>query len=295
MEWDAPWDPWLSTVRTARAGSGPQQVVADPWVTGYRVERREYVVGAGGDWFLPESEDEAIWSATMTVGSSTTGTPATGYFGLGSNPYGAMTQTTFTHPVGSGSWGVNGLLVTAGELRLGIEETGTGTDDLPTSEFAHWVLVVDGRSFPFDLPEGNVGVGLTVVWPNPGLNWTDGQQVSVHLVERIDWETLRDETDGDAGTSFTDARTRGTGSTCTRSGPTTNGGLPTTLSGATGPSTAGTRADTRCRRRNHNSGRSPSRTVPPTTRRRPIPRPQVLPPSVGRPRWKRPLRQTPRP
>ena len=209
LEWDAPWDPWLSTVRTARAGSGPQQVVAEPWVTGYRVERREYVVGPGGDWYLPEFEDEAIWSATMTVGSSTTGTPATGYFGLGSNPYGAMTQTTFTHPVGSGSWGVNGLLVTAGELRLGIEETGTGTDDLPTSEFAHWVLVVDGRSFPFDLPEGVISGNLTVNWANHGLNWTDGQQVSVHLVERIDWETLRDETDGDAGTSFTDAEDKG--------------------------------------------------------------------------------------
>ena len=42
LAWDAPWDPWLTTVKTARAGAGPQQVVADPWITGYRVERREY-------------------------------------------------------------------------------------------------------------------------------------------------------------------------------------------------------------------------------------------------------------
>ena len=109
LEWDAPWDPWLTTVKTARAGSGPQQVVTDPWTTGYRVERREYVVGAGGDWHLPEFE--AIWSATMTVGSSTTGTTATGYFGLGSNAFGAMTQSAFTHPVGSGSWEVTNLIL----------------------------------------------------------------------------------------------------------------------------------------------------------------------------------------
>ena len=211
LEWDAPWDPWLTTVRTARAGSGPQQVVADPWTTGYRVERREYVVGAGGDWYLPEFEDEAIWSATMTVGSSTSGTPATGYFGLGSNAYGALTPSAFTHPVGSGSWEVTSLFVVAGELRLRIQEVGPLTEDLHYSAFRYWVLMVDGRSFPFepDLPDTGVGSGGGVVWPNSGLNWADGQDVSVHLVERIVWETLRDETDGDAGTSFTDAEDKG--------------------------------------------------------------------------------------
>ena len=207
LEWDAPRDPWLSTVRTARAGSGPQQVVTDPWTTGYRVERREYVVGAGGDWYLPEQDP--IWSATMTVGSSTTGTPAKGYFGVGSNTFGAVTPSAFTHPVGSGSWTVNGLLVTAGKLRLAIEEVGAPSDDLPHSAFEDWVIVVDGRSFPFELPEGVISGNLTVDWANPGLNWANGQRVSIQLVERIVWETLRDETDGDAGTSFTDATDKG--------------------------------------------------------------------------------------
>ena len=207
LEWDAPRDPWLSTVRTARAGSGPQQVVTDPWTTGYRVERREYVVGAGGDWYLPEQDP--IWSATMTVGSSTTGTPAKGYFGAGSNTFGAVTPSAFTHPVGSGSWTVNGLLVTAGKLRLAIEEVGAPSDDLPHSAFEDWVIVVDGRSFPFELPEGVISGNLTVDWANHGLSWTNGQQVSAHLVESLDWETLRDETDGDAGTSFTDATDKG--------------------------------------------------------------------------------------
>ena len=52
LAWDAPWDLWLSTVKTARAGSGPQQVVADPWVTGYRVERGEYRRTEDGGWVL---------------------------------------------------------------------------------------------------------------------------------------------------------------------------------------------------------------------------------------------------
>ena len=209
LAWEAPWDPWLSTVRTARAGSGPQQVVTDPWTTGYRMERREYVVGAGGDWHLPEFE--AIWSATMTVGSSTTGTPATGYFGLGSNAFGAMTQSAFTHPVGSGSWEVTNLILsTTIGLRLSIQEVATQSEDLLKSAFEDWVLVVDGRSFPFELPNAGFGSGvLTVDWPNHGLSWTNGQRVSVRLVERTVWETLRDETDGDTGTSFTDAEDKG--------------------------------------------------------------------------------------
>ena len=209
LAWDAPRDPWLTTVKTARAGSGPQQVVTDPWTTGYRVERREYRRTEGGGWFLPEYEDEAIWSATMTVGSSTTGTGSTGYFGLGSNAYGVMTQTSFTHPVGSGSWEVTGLFVAAAELRLTIQEGAPLTDNLHTDAFEDWVLVVDGRSFPFELPEGVVGGNLQVSWPNHGLNWIDGQEVSLALVERLDWEALRNETDGDTDTSFTDSEDKG--------------------------------------------------------------------------------------
>ena len=52
LAWDAPRDPWLTTVKTARAGAGPQRVERDPWVTGYRVERREYRRTEGGDWEL---------------------------------------------------------------------------------------------------------------------------------------------------------------------------------------------------------------------------------------------------
>ena len=52
LAWDAPRDRWLTTVKTARAGFGRQQVTRDPWVTGYRVERREYRRNEDGNWFL---------------------------------------------------------------------------------------------------------------------------------------------------------------------------------------------------------------------------------------------------
>ena len=206
MTWEAPPSGSLTIERGLQGASVP---VPDPWITGYVVERREFRAREDGYLYFPEPEDTPIWSATMTVGSSTTGTASTGYFGLGSNTFGAMTQTTFTHSVSSGSWEVTGLFVrptgqSAG-LKLSIQET-PPTDALLTSAFADWVLVVDGRSFPFELDEGLVGGALQVSWPNHGLSWANGQRVSVQLVERelFEWERLRRGRDGDTSTSFTD-------------------------------------------------------------------------------------------
>ena len=206
MTWEAPPSGSLTIERGLQGASVP---VSDPWITGYVVERREFRARADGYLYFPEPEDTPIWSATMTVGSSTTGTASTGYFGLGSNTFGAMTQTTFTHSVSSGSWEVTGLFVrptgqSAG-LKLSIQET-PPTDALLTSAFADWVLVVDGRSFPFELDEGLVGGAPQVSWPNHGLSWANGQRVSVQLVERelFEWERLRRGRDGDTSTSFTD-------------------------------------------------------------------------------------------
>ena len=68
--------------------------------------------------------------------------------------------------------------------------------------------MIDGRSFPFELLDGAVIVGgaLQVSWPNHGLSWSNGQRVSVQLVERelFEWERLRRGRDGDTSTSFTD-------------------------------------------------------------------------------------------
>ena len=215
LAWDAPRDPWLTTVKTARAGSGPQQVVTDPWTSGYRVERREYRRTESGGWVLPQfDEDETLWSATMTVGTSSDAT-GTGYSGLGSNSYGALTQTTFTHPVGSGSWEVVSLAIRpATGLLLGVREIPPLTVDLHNDAFEHWVLVVDGRSFPFELPDALVGADSLIRpadWPNHGLSWINGQEVSVQLVERerFEWDTVRDETGGDSGASFTDSEDKG--------------------------------------------------------------------------------------
>ncbi len=205
MTWEAP-PSWSLTIWAGLQGANVP--VPDPWITGYVVERREFRARADGYLYFPEPEDTPIWSATMTVGSSTTGTPATGYFGTGSNAFGAMTQTTFTYPVGSGSWEVTSLFLRpSGELVLANEEAQPVTADLSNDHFKKWVLVIDGRSFPFELQDGAVISGaLVVAWPDPGLSWSNGQRVSVQLVERelFEWERLRRGRDGDTSTSFTD-------------------------------------------------------------------------------------------
>ena len=108
MTWEAP-PSWSLTIWAGLQGANVP--VRDPWITGYVVERRELRTRADGYLYFPEVEDEHIWSAAMTVGSSTTGTGSTGYFGLGSNAYGAMTPAAFTHSVGSGSWTVTSLVL----------------------------------------------------------------------------------------------------------------------------------------------------------------------------------------
>ncbi len=206
MTWDAP-PSWSLTIWAGLQGASVP--VPDPWITGYVVERREFRARADGYLYFPEPEDTPIWSATMTVGSSTTGTGSTGYYGIGSNTFGALTPSAFTHPLGSGNWEVTSLFVrptgqSAG-LKLTIQEVGTQSEDLLNSAFEDWVLVVDGRSFPFELLDAGIG-GLQVSWANHGLSWSNGQQVSVQLVERelFEWERLRRGRDGDTSTSFTD-------------------------------------------------------------------------------------------
>ena len=203
MTWEAP-PSWSLTIWAGLQGASVP--VRDPWITGYVVERREFRARADGYLYFPEPEDEHIWSATMTVGSSTSGTPATGYFGAGSGAFGALTPSTLSHPT-VGNWNVISLTIRPGaELTFAINEIPLPSENFPQSLFEKWVLVVDGRSFPFEVDEGIVGVNLVVNWPNSGLSWTNGQRVSVRLVERelFEWERLRRGRDGDTSTSFTD-------------------------------------------------------------------------------------------
>ena len=141
LAWDAPRDPWLTTVKTAQAGSGPQQVVTDPWTTGYRVERREYRRTEDGGWFLPKVDDKTLWSATMTVGENSIASER-GYDSAG-NPYGELTPTGFT--LSSGSYSVAGFryFVGANGLRLAI------LPNPPSDAIEDWVLVIDGVPLPF--------------------------------------------------------------------------------------------------------------------------------------------------
>ena len=210
LAWETPAARHLTIEKIYRGETS--RPVNDRWLTGYQVERHEYLLyeAARSDDFtaiLPESVEETLLSATMTVGTSTVGTSATGYFGLGNNAFGAMTQSTFTHP--SGTWEVTGLTISSmgAGLYLTIREIPIPHENVPTDVFEDWVLMVDGAWFPFEVDEGIVGVDLTITWQNHGLNWTDGQEISVQLVERqiLEWETLRAGDDSNISTTFTDS------------------------------------------------------------------------------------------
>ena len=203
LAWDAPRDPWLTTVRTARDGSGPQQVVTDPWTTGYRVERHEYRRTEDGGWFLPEFVDETLLTATMTVGEDSS-VSQRGYSPDINGPYGELTQTVFT--LSSGSYTVIGLYhpTDGGSLRLTISPRP------PSDAPEDWILVIDGVSLP--LKDGIIGPDgslLLVTWFGQSLSWAVGQQVSAQLVDRSDWKVLRYGAVDDTGTSFTDSEDKG--------------------------------------------------------------------------------------
>ena len=207
LAWDAPRDPWLTTVRTARDGSGPQQVVTDPWTTGYRVERHEYRRTEDGGWFLPEFVDETLLTATMTVGQYDPPGMAAGYSSA-ENPLTAGGITTNTFSDGSTTYRVRHILWIAGTQLLV-----TVNPSPPTGVYDNWRLLFGGKKYlfsevtPTDAPEG----GSSFSWYEPNQPWSISDTVSLELVKRqiLDWEALRDETDLDTGTSFTDSEDKG--------------------------------------------------------------------------------------
>ena len=106
LAWDAPRDPWLTTVKTARAGSGLQQVTLDPWTIGYRVERREYRRTEGGGWGYRGTGKSCAMRLTATrarpsptrrtrrTSSTCTGSGRTATGGLPVTPSGAIGPST---------------------------------------------------------------------------------------------------------------------------------------------------------------------------------------------------------
>ena len=208
LAWDAPWDPWLSTVHTARAGSGSQQVVADPWVTGYRVERREYRRTVEGDWYFPEVDEETLLATTLTVGHYDPPGPDTG-FSSTENPFSSGELTTDTFSDGSTSYRMRHILWISGtQLIVTVDPSP------PASVYDNWRLLFGVRKYLFSdvTPTDATDIsGSTFYWVEFNQPWNINDAVSIALIKRetLDWETVRDETDGDTGTSFTDPTDKG--------------------------------------------------------------------------------------
>ena len=71
MTWDTP-PSWTLTMQAGLKGDTVP--VTDPWINGYVVERREFMTRADGYFYFSDEEDKLIWSATMTVAQSSSGT-----------------------------------------------------------------------------------------------------------------------------------------------------------------------------------------------------------------------------
>ena len=194
MSWETPPSWSLTTWAGLQGANVP---VRDPWITGYVVERREFRARADGYLYFSDAEEDlSLWSATMTVGDS--GGTELGYV---EGSYGGLTPTGFT--LSSGRHRVNALHGGNTTLQLSIAPIPPG------DALEDWVLVLDGDPLPFK--DGNIDPStatnlLLVTWVGLSLNWANGQQVSVQLVDRdrYGWKTVREGNDGNTSTSFTD-------------------------------------------------------------------------------------------
>ena len=193
MSWDAPPSWSLTTWAGLQGASVP---VRDPWITGYVVERREFRARADGYLYFSDAEEDLpVWSATMTVEESSSGTE-TGYKGTG-DLIGSLSQDTFNHV--AGRYRVYELTYGLGRLQLTIGPFP------PTHATEDWDLVIDGTRFSLAdayITDGGPGLAL-ISWTTSSPSWANGQQVSVQLIDRdrYGWKTVRE---GDTGTSFTD-------------------------------------------------------------------------------------------
>ena len=200
LEWNTPNHPYLSALKTARTGLNGQQAVADPWITGYRVERREYRLHPTDGWYLPTQR--LMLNAALTAAQNDEGS-ATGYQG-GSDPRGTLDDATFAYR-GSG-YRIDSLNVSGSTLSLEIHP------NVSADSYSRWNLKIGGETFALgdasNSPDADAAT-LTVQWDDAGLSWTNGQQVRVRIVEPLDWEPVQHESSLNTATSFDDVEERG--------------------------------------------------------------------------------------
>ena len=109
LAWETPADRHLTIEKIYRGETS--RPVNDPWLTGYQVERREYILHEAErsdevTTVLPESVEERLLTATMTVAVA----GFTRGFDASSFPHmGALTQTTVSHRSRPGGYTVDEL------------------------------------------------------------------------------------------------------------------------------------------------------------------------------------------
>ena len=195
MAWDAPPSASLNIWAGLQGASVP---VDDPWINGYLVERREFMTRPDDYFYFTEAaEDLTLWDATMTVGESSDATRV-GYSREANNRFGSLSQDTFNHV--AGRYRVLDVWYRPSRLQLSLSETP------PAHAAGDWDLVINGDRFPLAdaLIDPN---GFTLIsWIASGISWTNGQQVSVQLVDRdrYGWKRVRPGRNDDTSTSFTD-------------------------------------------------------------------------------------------
>ena len=196
MTWEAPPSWSLTTWAGLQGQSVP---VPDPWITGYVVERREFGARADGYLYFSDAEEDlSLWNATMTVGQSSNDTRV-GYSRESANHFGSLSPDTFNHV--AGRYRVLDFWYQLDRLQLTV-------DGVPPAHAAgDWDLVINGARFSLADALISPSSGFTTIsWVGTTLSWTNGQQVSLQLVDRdrYEWKTVREGNDGDTTTSFTD-------------------------------------------------------------------------------------------
>ena len=196
LQWDQPINIALTIEHIYRGETTTP--VADPWITGYTIERLDHEA---------HKRNPTLWTATMTVATipnlSDPNDPHQGYVGVDStNPFGALTPDTFN--TCHGSFKILSLTrATSIPVLTALVPTSAG------DAIDYWTLVVDGDPFPTSSSSRTLESQVTrLLWPYFNQPWTDGQQVSLEIREQrpAEWETLRAAGEADTTTTLTDSQ-----------------------------------------------------------------------------------------